>query len=78
MKRTLLFSFALLSMSIGAIQNAHAGAAVAIATDLHDQLATAYGGPVKREKQRALAEAQIQNQSAAFLSPHSGVPGANQ
>lgn len=55
MKRTVLFGLALLAMSVGAVQNANAGAAVALGP--HNQLATAYGGPMKREEQRALAEA---------------------
>jgi hypothetical protein len=38
-----------------AAESANAGAAVAISGDA--QLATAYGGPMKREERRALAEA---------------------
>ena len=55
MRGTVLFALALLAMSIGAMQNANAGAAVALAPN--NQLATAYGGPVEREKARALANA---------------------
>jgi hypothetical protein len=46
----------LVAMTIGAIQNAHAGSAVAMER-LHGNLATAYGGPVEREKARALNNA---------------------
>jgi hypothetical protein len=53
MKNRTFFSLAL--MAFLAAENANAGAAVAISQN--DQLATAYGGPMKREEQRALAEA---------------------
>jgi len=40
-------------MPVLLIQNAHAGSAVAMETH-HGRLATAYGGPIEREKERAL------------------------
>jgi hypothetical protein len=55
MKRSALLRLALVSTAVAAIQNANAGSAVAIGP--HNQLATAYGGPVEREKQRALETA---------------------
>lgn len=55
MKMTLLFGLALLAMSIGAMQNANAGAAVVIGPD--NRLATAYGGPIRVVKELAFAEA---------------------
>lgn len=55
MKRRILFCFVLLGLTALALQKANAGSAVAIGP--HHQLATAYGGPVEREKQRALDEA---------------------
>jgi selenophosphate synthase len=56
MKRSSLFSFALLVLVGVLIQNVNAGSAVAMERQ-HGNLATAYGGPVEREKQRALDEA---------------------
>jgi hypothetical protein len=53
MKRSVIFSFALVGLADVLIQNADAGSAVA----MEPHLATAYGGPVQREKQRALNEA---------------------
>jgi hypothetical protein len=55
MKRSVIF-FALLGLAGVLIQNADAGSAVAMEPH-HGGLATAYGGPVQREKQRALNEA---------------------
>jgi hypothetical protein len=52
-----LCSLALLAFLIFASKNACAGAAVAIAIGPHDKLATAYGGPIKQAKERALEEA---------------------
>jgi hypothetical protein len=54
MKKT-VFCLLLLCSLLLALQSANAGSAVALAP--HNQLATAYGGPVAREKQRALDEA---------------------
>jgi hypothetical protein len=56
MKRSVIFSFVLVGLAGVLIQNADAGSAVAMEPH-HGGLATAYGGPVQREKQRALAEA---------------------
>ena len=53
MKNNALFLLALVAMNVGAMQTAHAGSAVAIQNN-HANLATAYGGPVEREKARAL------------------------
>ena len=55
MRNRTLFSLALLGFSVLASRKVDAGAAVALAP--HNQLATAYGGPIEREEQRALAEA---------------------
>jgi hypothetical protein len=55
MKKTVFFRFALVVMTVGLMQSAHAGAAVALAPN--NQLTTAYGGPVQREKARALNNA---------------------
>ena len=55
MKTRMLFPLALVFFVALASENANAGAAVAIGE--HDQLAAAYGGPIKREEQRALAQA---------------------
>jgi len=46
---------ALVTMTAGAVENVRAGSAVA--NDGFGHLATAYGGPKRREEQRALAEA---------------------
>ena len=51
-----LLRLALIAMTVGAIHNARAGSAVAMER-LHGNLATAYGGPVEREKARALNNA---------------------
>jgi hypothetical protein len=56
MKRSVIFSFALVALAGVLIHNADAGSAVAMELH-HGGLATAYGGPVAREKQRALNEA---------------------
>src|SRR5580692_9119354 len=55
MKKNALFRFVLIGLVGVAIQNAHAGSAVA--WDGRAQLSTAYGGPVEREKLRALETA---------------------
>ena len=55
MKRNVLFRLALVGMAVSAIHTAHAGSAVALGP--HNQLATAYGGPVEREKSCALNNA---------------------
>jgi hypothetical protein len=55
MKSRMLSRLAFVAMTVGALQNALGGSAVVLGP--HNQLATAYGGPVKREEQRALAEA---------------------
>jgi hypothetical protein len=55
MKRSALLLLALIGLVPLALQDAQAGAAVALGP--HNQLATAYGGPVDREMARALAVA---------------------
>jgi hypothetical protein len=55
MKRSALVRLALLCLASVLIQNANAGSAVA--TDGRGHLAAAYGGPVQKEKQRAIDEA---------------------
>jgi len=55
MKKNALLRFALIGLVGVAIHNVHAGSAVALAA--HNQLATAYGGSIQREEQRALADA---------------------
>ena len=55
MRNRTLFSLTFLFFLIVASKNANAGAAVALGP--HNQLATAYGGPVEREKARALNNA---------------------
>jgi hypothetical protein len=57
MKKNALFGFTLIGLAIVALQNINAGSAVA--TDDRGNLATAYGGPVEREKQRALETARL-------------------
>lgn len=55
MKKNALFRFLFIGLLAVGIHNAHAGSAVA--WDGHAQLSTAYGGPVEREKLRALETA---------------------
>ncbi|MBV8482451.1 MAG: hypothetical protein JO077_06255 [Verrucomicrobia bacterium] len=55
MKKGTLFRLALLGCVVLALQNANAGSAVA--TDGRGHLTAAYGGPVEREKERALEKA---------------------
>jgi|ERR1700730_13802788 hypothetical protein len=55
--RNTLFSLALLAFLVLASDNANAGSAVACAGD--GQWTTAYGGPMVREEERALAEARL-------------------
>lgn len=56
MKRSTLFRLVLLGLMALASHNAYAGSAVAM-EPRHGNLATAYGGPMQREEQRALAQA---------------------
>ena len=55
MKRSPLLLFISLGFVTVALHKADAGSAVALAA--HNQLATAYGGSIQREEQRALADA---------------------
>jgi hypothetical protein len=55
MKKSALFTLALIGSLGFGLANAKAGSAVALGP--HNQLATAYGGPVRREEQRALENA---------------------
>jgi hypothetical protein len=56
MKKTTLFPWALIAITVAATQASHAGSAVAM-EPRHANLTTAYGGPVEREKARALSNA---------------------
>jgi hypothetical protein len=73
MKMPVLFRLALVASAVGAIQNLNAGSAVACAGE--GQWATAYGGPVEREKQRALAEARLKYGTQARIVAATGVVG---
>jgi hypothetical protein len=53
MNKNVLICMALVAMTAVMVEIAHAGSAVAIQRN-HSNLATAYGGPVEREKERAL------------------------
>jgi len=55
MKKTILVWVALLALGDVTVQRVGAGSAVV--ADGHGHLSTAYGGPVDREKQRALEKA---------------------
>jgi Domain of unknown function (DUF4189) len=55
------------------IQDASAGSAVAFASN--GQLAAAYGGPVQREKERALAEARRRNGADVRIVASTDVTG---
>ena len=57
MKKNALFGLTLIGLATVALQNINAGSAVA--TDDRSNLATAYGRPVEREKQRALETARL-------------------
>ncbi len=57
MKKNVLFLLVLVALAGRAINTAQAGSAVAM-EPRHANLATAYGGPVEREKERALSNAQ--------------------
>ena len=73
MKRSLILPFRLAGLNCLVLQKANAGSAVAIGP--HNQLATAYGGPVEREKQRALAEARRKYGANARILAASDVNG---
>ena len=53
MNTSVLSCVALVIMTAVTVETAHAGSAVAVQR-IHSNLATAYGGPVEREKERAL------------------------
>jgi hypothetical protein len=57
MKKNALLGLTLIGLATVALQNVNGGSAVA--TDDRGNLATAYGGPVEREKQRALETARL-------------------
>ena len=73
MKTITLLLLALIGLTAMAIQNANAGAAVA--TDTLGNMATAYGGPVQREKQRALAEASRRYGPNVRILASTDIPG---
>jgi hypothetical protein len=56
MKKSAFYACALIGLTTMAVQSANAGSAVAM-EPRHGNLATAYGGPVLREKHRALEKA---------------------
>jgi hypothetical protein len=56
MKKLTLLQFAFVGLLVVTSPQVHAGSAVAIEPH-HGRMATAYGGPVLREQQRALANA---------------------
>ena len=73
MKKNALFRFALIGLVGVAIHNAHAGSAVA--WDGNGHFSTAYGGPVEREKQRALATAHRNGWTTAKIIAATDSPG---
>jgi hypothetical protein len=64
LKRIALFLLASIGLASIAIEPANAGSAVALGP--HNQLDAAYGGPVAREKERALAAAHRRYGSGPF------------
>lgn len=73
MKRNTLLRLALSGLVGVAIHNAHAGSAVA--WDGNGHFSTAYGGPVQREKQRALASAHHNGWTTAKIIAATDSPG---
>jgi hypothetical protein len=73
MNRNVLFRLALVGMAVSAMQNAHAGSAVA--WDGYGHFSTAYGGPVQREKQRALETAHRKGWATAKIVAATDMPG---
>jgi hypothetical protein len=73
MEKTSLFWLALIALGTAAIQNSSAGSAVA--WDGQGHYSTAYGGPVKREKERALQTAYHKGWKTAKIIAATDMPG---
>jgi hypothetical protein len=73
MKRRALFQLALIGLIVIALENANAGSAVA--WDGHKNLSTAYGGPVEREKARALETARRKGWANVRIIASTDIPG---
>ena len=73
MKKNALLRFALIGLVGVAIHDAHGGSAVA--WDGKGHFSTAYGGPVQREKQRALASAHRDGWTPAKIIAATDSPG---
>jgi hypothetical protein len=57
MKKTVLFRVVLVAMTVGLMQSAYAGSAIALGP--HNQMVASGGVPVEVAKQRALAKARL-------------------
>jgi hypothetical protein len=73
MNNASLFQLALIGLLGVGIQHANAGSAVA--WDGHGHFSTAYGGPVEREKQRALDTAHRKGWANAKIIAATDMPG---
>jgi hypothetical protein len=73
MNKTALFRLALIGLAGMTIQHANAGSAVA--WDGHGHFSVAYGGPVQREKQRALETARRKGWTTAKIIAATDMPG---
>jgi hypothetical protein len=73
MNNASLFRLALIGLVSMAMQHADAGSAVA--WDGQGHFSTAYGGPVKKEKQRALETARRKGWSGAKIVAATDMPG---
>ena len=73
MNNASLFRLALIGLLGVGIQHANAGSAVA--WDGHGHFSTAYGGPVEREKQRALDTAHRKGWANAKIIAAADMPG---
>ena len=74
MEKLTLLQFAFIGLLIVTAPHVHAGSAVAIEPH-HGRMATAYGGPVLREQQRALANARSLYGSGVKLLASTDEPG---
>jgi hypothetical protein len=73
MKMNAIFRFAYIGLVGMAIQNVSAGSAVA--WDGYGHFSTAYGGPVEREKERALKSAHRKGWATAKIIAATDTPG---
>lgn len=73
MKKSGRFGFVVLGFTVLALHNANAGSAVA--WDGHSNLSTAYGGPVQREKERALETARRKGWANARIIASTDISG---